>query len=793
MQKSRWLWIFLVGQGIWICAAACSPLAAAPRVALVHGSYGNFRHRNDYDSVMKHLGWTLDKFENKNFAQLVAQLDNYDFILGTALFNYAENVQDFSVYKEPLWAFMERGGAIVLTDTNYADHVQWLARWGEDWKVGLQSCQTTSTPNLWLDRRHPIFCGMYPVKRLGATWMHMQPGAGWQIIAKCADEGATALFRVQGRGYMLLTSYWGYDGRMLENLWATLQYTRAGILPYLPDFSQLTLGENKLRGSFHNLTPHPLSVTMHCILQGGEPPKSFQEYSATATAPAGQMAEMPLIVPLKQRGRYQAQLSLSIGEGPVFAPIHAEIYIPHLVELELLVPKYRGVFMQAGWGTTAASRLIQAQATLHPLGERLENCYQHTRLWEGKTLLAQSLPQRLRGQTFTISLPLKRAPHSDCWLELALLRGPKGPVWHKTQKKIPVIASQPHQAFIDEALNLRVEGQLFFPIAIYHVPIKDFARVKALGFNVIQAWGMSERQAQENLDAAHKAGLKVILEGTTHLARQQPLEVLAPLIEKFRSHPALLSWYLTDEPSGEEQLEWCRRVYEYLQQQDPHHPVYLTSCSPGEFAAYVSVTDIFAVDPYPIPKAPITMVSEWMKRAQEAAAGRKPVWLIPQLHNWEAYSGRPEAGRAPTPEEERNMIYQGLVWGAKGIFYYPWDDGCTGLVYEEKLQGAVKQINAELAALGPELLQCSYKLTAQNEEAHPGLYAATYEGEKNIYIIAVNVTKEGKIMSVPAPPGQNARADVLFEGRSLQIAEGKIVDRFAPLAVHVYRIMKPAR
>jgi hypothetical protein len=164
------------------------------------------------------------------------------------------------------------------------------------------------------------------------------------------------------------------------------------------------------------------------------------------------------------------------------------------------------------------------------------------------------------------------------------------------------------------------------------------------------------------------------------------------------------------------------------------------------------------------------------------------VWLIPQLHNWAAYDGHPENGRYPTPAEERNMVYQGLVWGAKGIFYYPWDDGCTGLVKDPGLMAAVGKINAELAELGPELLTCRRKLTAANTASHEGLYAAVYRGAKANYVIAVSVLAEARELAVPT--GLKAGpAAVMFEERAATIgADGAIRDKFAPLAVHVYRV-----
>lgn len=771
-----------------LLAASCAFAAEPVRVALVHGSYSNFRHRDDYDGVMKELGWTLDKFENKDFGKLAGQLDNYDLILGTALYNYQENVQDFSLYRDQLQTFMQRGGAIVFTDTNYEPHVNWLAEWGPDWAVGLKNCQTTSTPNKWFDAGHPVFCAVAPTQTLGGTWMHMEPGAGWEVLARCEDDGATALFRPHGRGFMLLTSFWGYGANQLRNIRGTLQYTRAGILPRLPDLRKLTFGDNVLTGSFRNVTAQPLTLVMRVGMSapGGDTP----QFATEATAAAGQTTDMKLNVPLPRRGQYDVMLTLQVKDGAEFPGPRATITIPQLVEVEVTEPKYRGAIMLGAPPPASYGRRVRASVTLHPFEEKLEGAYCRASLWRGSAEIGSSASTPIAGKEFTVSVPAAptRPLDGDCELEIALLRQRNGKPFHSTRVKVPVIPSRANQVLIDDDLNTRIDGKLFFPITVYHVATEDFPRVKALGFNSVQAWGSSPRQAKANLDAAQAVGLKVIIEGVTAAAAQGDLTALDPTLDQLNAHPALLSWYLTDEPSGEEKLAWCKRVYEYLQHKDPHHPVYLTSCSPGEFGRYAWVTDIFAVDPYPIPSSPVTMVSDWMQRAQEAVQGRKPVWLIPQLHNWAAYGGHPENGRYPTPEEERNMVYQGLVWGAKGIFYYPWDDGSTGLIKDEKLMAAVGQINGELAQLGPELLTCRHEVLARNEGEQKGLYAGVYWGKAVTYLLAVSVEPAAKQFSIRMPQVQATSAEVLFEQRNVAVKDGTISDGFAPLGVHVYRI-----
>lgn len=753
--------------------------AESPRVALLHGSYANFRHRDDYDGLIQQLGWTLDKFENKDFGTLATRLDEYDLVLGTALFNYAENVQDFSAYREQLAAFMARGGAVVLTDTNYPEHVDWLAKWGPEWAVGLAPCRREGAPNKWFDRGHPVFSSAVPTAGLAGSWMHMVPGEGWEVLARCTDDGATAVFRSEGRGFMLLTSFWGYSAEQLRNIWGTLQYTRAGVLPLLPDLTGFTLGHNEATATFRNLTNEPLRVTL--AIEVLNPGGQQQTLTAETTVPALQTAQVTTDVPLPHRGRYRLSVSIRAGDTVVPAT-QSTVEIPEMVEIGLVEPRYRGCVM-----LSVTPLRVKAEVALHPFNRSLEGATYVARLLEGRRTVAETAVRPVERESFPVSLPLRDLRGGDLTLEVTLTDG-FGDVMGSALRTIPVIAPRPNQVFIDEDLNTRVAGKLFFPICIYHVPAQDFARVKSLGFNSVQAWGTNFDDARANLDAASKAGLKVVLEGVTYAANTGDFAAMDPTLDMGRDHPALLAWYITDEPSGDERLRWCAQANEYIASRDPHHPTYLVSCSPGEFGRYVRVTDIFAVDPYPIPAAPVTMVSSWMEMAQEAARGRKPIWLIPQLHNWAAYGGHPEEGRYPTPAEERNMVYQGLVWGAKAIFYYPWEDGPTGLTHDADLRAAVQAINGELAILGPELLACQHELTARNQGEHDGLFAALYQGDTASYVIAVSVIEGETQHSVPASGLPDGVAEVLFEGRSVSVQGGAITDEFAPLGVHVYKV-----
>ncbi len=772
----------------WYCLAALvllgagdTALAQAPRVALLHGSWDNFRHRDDYDRRLAELRWPMDKVVNREFGALVPRLDQYDLILGTALFNYEDNVQDFSAWGPELLAWLAGGGALVLTDLNYPAHLGWLAGLGPDWAVSHAPCAPEHGATPWFERHHALFAAAHAVEGLPNTWTHLQAGPAWQVLARCGDDQPRVLFRTVGRGFVALFSYQPLDTAQLQNLWTTLQYTRAGALPTFDDLGALHLGANQLEQEWRNLTDQPLTVRSQLVLTG--PAAERQELTEELALPAGATGVLRHRPQLTQRGRFAVDLAASLPGGAALPALHAELVIPALIEIAVTAPGYRAQIVQA-----APPAQVAARVSLHPYQERLDGLAWRARLRRGEVVLSTTEPRALTDREFEVSLPFVARGAGDTQLDLELVPAAGGRPRYARTVTLPLLARRPPQVAIDGQQNLRVDGRPFFPIALYHVATQDFARVRALGFNSIQAWGNSLEQARENLDAAAAADLLVVLEGTTRVADAGNLAAIRPALEAFGDHPALLAWYLLDEPVGAAKVVWCREVYEYLRDHEPHHPVYLVSYIPDEFAMYGEVTDILGIDPYPIPHEPVSMVSDWMRTAQQSAVGRRPVWLIPQLHNTAAYGTNPDRGRAPTAAELRNMVYQGLVWGAKGIFYYPWDDNVTGIIHEPQLMAIIAGLNAELAELGPELLARRWELTADTPADQPGFYAATYHGSQDSYVIAVNTGDTAQRFEVPLPAGAAGAVEVLYEGRTVARGAASLSDDFAPLGVHVYHL-----
>merc|ERR1719353_60827 len=81
--------------------------------------------------------------------------------------------------------------------------------------------------------------------------------------------------------------------------------------------------------------------------------------------------------------------------------------------------------------------------------------------------------------------------------------------------------------------------------------------------------------------------------------------VIADAVRRVKDHPALLSWYLIDEPDGSRYpAEYVAKAASLIRGLDPHHPITMcfdtTSREHGAWPDYVNSTDILLADIYPV-------------------------------------------------------------------------------------------------------------------------------------------------------------------------------------------------
>ncbi len=753
-------------------AATLAPaaLASAPRVALVYSDFDNHRHRDDYDAALERLGWPVEEYENVHFAQLMERLDSTDIVLCGALYNYAAP-QDLSGFAASLRRFLAQGGAIVITDANYDPHVDWLASLRPDLMAEVEACQAQADPLTIPNPGHPLL--NYPhMWHPRPMWSHVKLGPGWDVLAGDADEGSVLAVAGEGRGAVWLSSNWGLPGQCLEGIWEWLQTRRLGLdVREIHGFGELRPGLSHARMAVASLDGSPVRASVTWAVEA-EAGRRVQR-RRLVDIPQDGLVDVELDMPVRWRGQGTSWFTIE-ASGVTYESPHVDHVIPPLVTVDVVRPAYRGMLL-----LSEPDPSVVVRATVYPGWEDLDGATLTATLHDSEqargTVTAE-VPNEY-GSSTELFLPAHDLVPGPCRVELAASRA-REELW---TGKAALQASEAREGVVlAGALDTRVDGAPFFPIGIYHVPLESLAEARAMGFNCLQLWGGSPEQALANLDAAHEVGLKVILEMSGLVRGGLQPEGLRAVVEAVREHPALLCWYPVDEPNSEMVRE-CEEAYQICRELDDSPPVYLVLCDPNLFAAYPEALDVLGIDPYPVPGASVSMVAGWMAAAQGATDERRAVWLIPQLHNIAAYGGDASQGRAPTAAEQWCMVFQGLIYGAKGIVYYPWDDGACGLIHEPQLMDELPRINAFLAEHGASLASSPRVLLSGlgGSQESPDVHAARFEGHPDLLLVT-NTAAEPRGLTLDLPW---SAARSLTNGASRHLRDGRLELNLKPLEV----------
>ena len=291
--------------------------------------------------------------------------------------------------------------------------------------------------------------------------------------------------------------------------------------------------------------------------------------------------------------------------------------------------------------------------------------------------------------------------------------------------------------FVDQS------GQLF-PIGLYSVPHEDtFAELKAAGFNTVHSYeferkcfvnlqcsrdvnreykdfdGLGDEAARSYLDAAASQGLKVAMGfnrpgGVSRGVFSEKGRVqIEARIKALRDHPALLAWYLADEPDGQdfdpESVRECRRFVESL---DPNHPTLTVLCVPEKFAQYAEAGSVMMADPYPLrrdpgkPSDPIWEVGRYMSMLKDAVGPAVPTVAVLQAFEWKAYDYRIKESQPVTREELRCMTWQAIVANVSGVLFFSYHNELQSLRACDSPErwADISAVAGELQALMPALL-----------------------------------------------------------------------------------------
>ncbi len=401
----------------------------------------------------------------------------------------------------------------------------------------------------------------------------------------------------------------------------------------------------------------------------------------------------------------------------------------------------------------------------------------------GGTLVRNAVVRR--GRLPWVAFPTRDLPLGDSRVEVHLrAEGHHLGSASTTVRRLPTKANAVQ---IDRLSGGLIVGDLpFFPFGFYcYSPVQPtLAEEETVrGFNLMSPYqsndpaGVDERRRY--MDRAAEMGMKVHYQllsvsggggvnlGTapdTSATRRQAW--LRSEVEAFRDHPALLAWYISDEPTGHgatpEQLETAAAVVREL---DPYHPVTIVFLNPGAAARFSGAMDLAMTDPYPIPNAPPGGVADAVRTVHDAVAPRIPLWLVPQ-----AFGGNEWWSREPTAAELRLMTWLGIVEGATGIQYFI-RHGLSGFPKSPDTWAAASRAALEVAALTPFLLSPEARPMVETGDEMLRATAWRHDGDVVVAVVNTRNLPVEMAVSLPGLVWDRGDAEVLYEDRVVAVRQ----------------------
>jgi hypothetical protein len=319
--------------------------------------------------------------------------------------------------------------------------------------------------------------------------------------------------------------------------------------------------------------------------------------------------------------------------------------------------------------------------------------------------------------------------------------------------------------FNEEGITL-VNGKPFFPVGMftYELNPEVMAELHELQCNTI-LHGFQPNQ----LDAIHDHGLMAVCTtGPEWLSAAQ-------------HHPAMLAWYLEDEPENRGISAGAERQrYLDLKKQDPDHPIGLCHTSFEALSQFKNACDFTMTDIYPITAKRdknVMGVSVMMDEARRIHGANWPQWTFIQVFGGEETDNGVWA--VPLPHEVRFMAYQALVHRATGILYFSfWSR-------QQRTWQSVATLNHEIQRLVPRLVAPGKELPVKMDTSAVHVRARLNSNGASGVVIAINTSPRflQATISVDKAPANLSRP---FEGDTVGTASGQWIERFPAYGVHVY-------
>lgn len=574
-----------------------------------------------------------------------------------------------------------------------------------------------------------------------------------------------------------------------------MTYNAAGVdfSPYLLRTSEPALADVRMdNGKLHvvvalNLKNLAKKATDVGLLARLVSPKSNICASEVAVSlQAGKEEPLSLSFELDKPGKYRLLLFVQRNGDILFASEDAMSVEFEMLSMNVTRPFYRNNI----YATQAALKEIRATVRIGLTKEKVAGSVLRLELKNGIGRMISEEVIRNPALKQDAALPVSALAMGKYRLVATLWK--QGNILAETTetiRKLPKATGR--EVRIDEKLRMVLDGKPILPIVWWGgAPLKEMAG--AGGDGIVTGFSRNSRPALDKLHSVGQMGCIMLMNSASfnRLMKnqteftQEMREYVTDAVKAVKDHPAMLVWYLADEPEASAlSPNLLRSYYELIRELDPYHPIMITNYRRRALYTYADCHDMFTPDPYILPikggglERSMSRLVAFMKNAQQAGAGRKLIGLTPQIFNFGDYSQR--NGRAPTFTEQRCMQFIAIVHGTRYFSYYIY----KGMKGYPDLALGVPLLMKEIRAVTPMILygEAAQGVTVADPAIH--LTAMNYKG--NLFIIACNVEPRTISTKIGLPEGVR-QLKVVSELRRINIGGTQFSDTFIPYGVHIY-------
>jgi hypothetical protein len=328
-----------------------------------------------------------------------------------------------------------------------------------------------------------------------------------------------------------------------------------------------------------------------------------------------------------------------------------------------------------------------------------------------------------------------------------------------------------------------------------------------------QAW--NEAAADRGVFTwVHLRELAEALPGSEREAR------LRQVVEALKDSPGMGLWKGVDEPWPRLLPPALEHAYDVVKETDPNHLFHTVfgpfsrdgsmlhrAPDPPDLRPYNAVTDTHGIDVYPVyhhlqgvrePK--LHMVGRWLA-ALRRATGRNALTMTLQICFKGSKNRQGDDFVLPTRRQERYMVYDAIINGARGLFFFGgelprchserdralgWNWTFWGTVLEDLLAEV-----AEGSPLHPALLRPETTVRLKTDDPRTEAISRRV-GARELWVVAAHNGKRPETVTIRGLPAWTRTGRLYPGGGSVTVKGGQITQRFPGWGVRVIRFVRPA-